>query len=73
LSNVSSVIGECDVGAKEIGNRVSWTREEGGKCIKHFDQKLAKFKTKRKIWRNFAVVFAVHLTMLPTIHTVKVE
>ena len=42
LSTVSSVIGECDVGTKEIGNAVLWTREGGEKNIKHFDRETRK-------------------------------
>lgn len=42
LSTVSSVIGECNVGTKEIGNTVLWTRKGGGKCIKHFDPETRK-------------------------------
>lgn len=41
LSAVSSVIGECDAG-NETGNAVLWTREGGGKCIKHFDRETRK-------------------------------
>jgi len=42
LLTVSSVIRDCDVGTKEIGNTVLWTREGGGKCIKHFHQATTK-------------------------------
>lgn len=42
LLTVSSVIGECGVRTKEIGNTVLWTRERDGKCIKYFNGETRK-------------------------------